>query len=72
MLIWYNFKKTLPFRFVFKYFKTNSFELFGMMRKLGILYPVEGFFKLHSGLRKEKRRKMGTERQFFSHLKKFK
>ncbi len=26
----------------------NSFKLFGLKRKLGFLYPIEGFFELHS------------------------
>ena len=26
----------------------NSFKLFGMRRKLGVLYPDEDFFELHS------------------------
>jgi hypothetical protein len=35
----------------------NSFKLFGLKRKLGGFYPIEGFFELHSGAMEGKRDK---------------
>tara|TARA_R110002072_G_scaffold125020_1_gene260680 strand:+ start:181 stop:348 length:168 start_codon:yes stop_codon:yes gene_type:complete len=51
----------------------NPFKLFGLKRKSAILYPIEGFFELHSRATEgKKRQKEGAKGRFFSQLKKFK
>jgi len=43
----------------------NSFKLFGLKRELAILYPVEGFFELHSRATKGKKDKNGVKKGNF-------
>ncbi len=48
----------------------NSFKLFGLKRKLAILFRDEDFFKLHSReYGSKKRQKQGAKEQFCSQLK---
>jgi hypothetical protein len=43
----------------------NSFKLFGLKRKLGFFYPIEGFFELHSRAMEGKKDKNRVQKDNF-------
>jgi len=43
----------------------NSFKLFGLKRKLGVFYPIEGFFGLHSRAMEGKKDKNRVQKDNF-------
>ncbi len=43
----------------------NSFKLFGLKRKLGVFYPIEGFFELHSRAMEGKKDKNRVQKDNF-------
>ncbi len=59
------FEDLLEFSFQQIFFFMNSFKLFGLKRKLGVFYPIEGFFGLHSRAMEGKKDKNRVQKDNF-------
>ena len=67
--VYTNIKRSIRFFYYFYmrivYLHKNSFKLFGLKRKLGVFYPIEGFFELHSQAMEGKKDKNKVQKDNF-------